>query len=1082
MEDEKETFSVEVERSRRDKSGYYVRKRTAVIVVVAIVLLIVLVGIVAAYLGPGKRKHSTVHGSSNQGSKGKVTTKAPPQTPTKSPTKPPTKAASTTPAATTPTRSPGLYQNIRLPTFVKPYHYDVELTIDLKNESFTGKSTAFVDVTKATNEVVIHINSMMIQKAEVTNQAGTKIAASETFEYKKNDYYVFKFASSLAVGKYQLYFEYSAKLATDLKGLYRSTYKKKDGTPVTIAATQFQPTDARRAFPCFDEPALKATFNMSLAHDPAFIAITNMPKIGTETKGAFVLDRFQKTVVMPTYLLAIVVCDFGEKRMVSTSGVNISGYRQLRTIAATQFQPTDARRAFPCFDEPALKATFNMSLAHDPAFIAITNMPKIDTETKGAFVLDRFQKTVVMPTYLLAIVVCDFGEKRMVSTSGVNMTYYAPKDQVDQLLYGSDVGTRILPYFEGYYNISYPLPKADMIAIPDFAAGAMENWGLITYRETALLYSPGKSSESNKQRVAVVVSHELVHQWFGNLVTTEWWSDLWLNEGFASYVEYFGVNYVEPSWRMLEQIVINDQASAFAADALVTSHPIYVPVNHPNEINEIFDSISYQKGCAILMMLDNFLGKGIFQKGLTSYLNKYKFGNAKTVDLWDSLAEATGNKMDVKGIMNTWTLQMGFPVVTVYKNGTVTQKRFLLDPNPDYSKEKYNSSYNYIWQIPFQYQTCPKTDGSNCTLKPIKWMNTTTDTIQAAGTNFIKGNAGQFGFYRVNYDSAGWADIINKMNRSRNDLEPKDRAGLLGDAFALSRAGLLSYQTTLNLFDYIDKEKDYIPWAAANAGISYVGSLFSKTSKAGRNYPKYIQKKITPLYNELGFKESTDPNTRHLETYLRLIILGKACGSGMTACLNRASQYFKDWMQDPVNKTVPADLRSLSYFYGIMNGGEAEWDFAFKQYQTTTLGTERIKLLYGMSAIQEPWMIERYLNYSLDDTKVKSQDTSYIFSYVSNNNPIGRYYAWYFLKSNWDRIRKKFGGGFFAMRRIFSSVTSGFKTDYELKQFDDFVATIKDAGTAARTITQSREQIKANIAWLKRNEKTIADWLEAHAS
>ncbi|XP_065063865.1 glutamyl aminopeptidase-like [Rhopilema esculentum] len=984
MEDEKETFSVEVERSRRDKSGYYVRKRTAVIVVVAIVLLIVLVGIVAAYLGPGKRKHSTVHGSSNQGSKGKVTTKAPPQTPTKSPTKPPTKAASTTPAATTPTRSPGLYQNIRLPTFVKPYHYDVELTIDLKNESFTGKSTAFVDVTKATNEVVIHINSMMIQKAEVTNQAGTKIAASETFEYKKNDYYVFKFASSLAVGKYQLYFEYSAKLATDLKGLYRSTYKKKDGTPVTIAATQFQ--------------------------------------------------------------------------------------------------PTDARRAFPCFDEPALKATFNMSLAHDPAFIAITNMPKIDTETKGAFVLDRFQKTVVMPTYLLAIVVCDFGEKRMVSTSGVNMTYYAPKDQVDQLLYGSDVGTRILPYFEGYYNISYPLPKADMIAIPDFAAGAMENWGLITYRETALLYSPGKSSESNKQRVAVVVSHELVHQWFGNLVTTEWWSDLWLNEGFASYVEYFGVNYVEPSWRMLEQIVINDQASAFAADALVTSHPIYVPVNHPNEINEIFDSISYQKGCAILMMLDNFLGKGIFQKGLTSYLNKYKFGNAKTVDLWDSLAEATGNKMDVKGIMNTWTLQMGFPVVTVYKNGTVTQKRFLLDPNPDYSKEKYNSSYNYIWQIPFQYQTCPKTDGSNCTLKPIKWMNTTTDTIQAAGTNFIKGNAGQFGFYRVNYDSAGWADIINKMNRSRNDLEPKDRAGLLGDAFALSRAGLLSYQTTLNLFDYIDKEKDYIPWAAANAGISYVGSLFSKTSKAGRNYPKYIQKKITPLYNELGFKESTDPNTRHLETYLRLIILGKACGSGMTACLNRASQYFKDWMQDPVNKTVPADLRSLSYFYGIMNGGEAEWDFAFKQYQTTTLGTERIKLLYGMSAIQEPWMIERYLNYSLDDTKVKSQDTSYIFSYVSNNNPIGRYYAWYFLKSNWDRIRKKFGGGFFAMRRIFSSVTSGFKTDYELKQFDDFVATIKDAGTAARTITQSREQIKANIAWLKRNEKTIADWLEAHAS
>eukprot|EP00794_Sanderia_malayensis_P016583 gene16583-18269_t len=591
-EGERDTFTIVTPPKKRN--GFYIKKAAAIALLIGAFVVVILVGVIAAYLGPGK-EYKTSAKTGNQG--GNKPTKKPltkaPATKSSMSTKGPD--AKTTPMPTAGTNKP--YMNIRLPKYIKPKHYDVALNVDLKKLSFTGKSSVQFRVEKSAEYLFIHVADMNITKA-IIKKDGTELKVNNTMEYKKNEYYVFVMTSPATPGQYSMHFDFSAELNKNLKGLYKSTYKRKSGKEITIAATQFQPTDARRAFPCFDEPALKATFNISLIHDPNYIAISNMPIISSKMENGLTRDNFQKTMIMPTYLLAFIVCDF--KNMTSTT------------------------------------------------------------------------------------------------SSGVSMTYFAPPDQVDQLQYAVDTGKQILVYFEKYYNITYPLPKADMIAVPDFAAGAMENWGLMTYRETALLFKPGQSSESNKQRVAVVISHELAHQWFGNLVTTEWWSDLWLNEGFASYVEYFGVNYTEPNWRMMEQIVVNDQASAFSSDALVTSHPIYIPVNHPNEINEIFDSISYQKGCSILMMLDHFLGHDIFLKGLNSYLNKYKFRNARTEDLWNSLSQASNNKFNVSKIMDPWTRQMGFPVVRITKSGSdylVTQKRFLLDPTPDYSKEKYTSPY-----------------------------------------------------------------------------------------------------------------------------------------------------------------------------------------------------------------------------------------------------------------------------------------------------------------------------------------------------------------------------------------------------
>ncbi|XP_028402409.1 glutamyl aminopeptidase-like, partial [Dendronephthya gigantea] len=898
-----------------------------------------------------------------------------------------------TPTPTTPTPSepdygPGPWQNVRIPTYFKPIHYDLELVVNLEKLIFSGNVKVFLTLSEETPYMYLHTNKLNISNP-VLKKSDVEIGLKRHFWYKKNEFYVMAAKENLTSGNYTIEMDFVGKLEDDLKGLYRSTYKRGNKT-ITIASTQLQPTDARKVFPCFDEPAFKATFNVTIVRPKDMISISNMPQIRNESRSNdMVADFYEKTVIMPTYLLAFIVCDFG---------------------------------------------------------------------------------------YLSS------------SSGDTSMKYYATKEQLDQAEYAKSVGGRILEHFEGYYNISYPLPKADMIAIPDFAAGAMENWGLIIYRETAMLFKKGQSSESNRERIVQVIAHELAHMWFGNLVTTAWWNDLWLNEGFASFVEYIGMDAIYPDWHMQDMFVNYDMNNAFTLDALVTSHPILLEVNHPDEINEIFDSISYNKGSTIIRMLQYFLTEATFRKGLISYLNKYKYSNAETKDLWQSLSEASkqdGSKINVSMVMDTWTLQMGFPVVNVTEEGgeiVLKQQRFLADPNANQSNTKFTSDYGYKWHIPFTIAVRGEDSDTfvNTTGLELVWMTPEKDNVTVSNktwdpnTQWVKGNIGQTGYYRVNYPEKNWDLLAEQLLYNHLVFSLGDRAGLIRDAFALADAGMLKFKYALNLTRYLVKETNYIPW---DAGYSSLSSLTATLPKSGKIYQKlreYRFKLLKPSFTRLGF---SDTGT-HLEKYLRVDAVYAACGAKNEECLEKTKELFDNWIKNE-SYPVPPDLKSAVYFYGMSKSGEEEWDIMFERLQKTNVASERRKLMYGLAGTPEPWILNRYLQYAFDESKIKSQDTSAVLSYIANSNPIGRHFAWNFLKEMWPTILEKYGKGFgFSVNRFVNGVASGFSTQWELEQLENLFKKYPDSGSATRAREQLFETVRSNIQWRAKYEKPIEDWLE----
>lgn len=724
------------------------------------------------------------------------------------------------------------------------------------------------------------------------------------------------------------------------------------------------------------------------------------------------------------------------------------------TMATTQFEATDARRCIPCFDEPAHKAIFYVKLIVPTNKTAISNtLPTHTQEHEAGYKIISFAPTPKMSTYLLAFIVGDFEYVEKKSKSGVLVRVYATPGKKHQTGFALDTAVSVLDFYEEYFDIKYPLNTLDMIAIPDFASGAMENWGAVTYRETALLVDPEHSSTKNKQWVALVIAHELAHQWFGNLVTMEWWTHLWLNEGFASYIEYLAVNELFPDWDIWTQFAYADLGVGLRLDSLKHTHPIEVDVRDPNEIGEIFDEVSYSKGASVIRMLAGFLGEHDFREGLRRYLKRHSYANASTEHLWEAF-EAVSKK-PVKKLMQHWTGKAGYPLITVTEKNnafTITQKRFLASPIS--AKEVKDTT---IWSVPINYF-----GDRNQTREHL--LNTKKIALPVSYDLWKKFNRGETGFYRVQYTQAMLDALSQPVREGR--VGSIDRLGIIRDLFALSEAGYISVTEALSFVKNYITETDYTVWIEILSGLARVHNIVAD-SKLETPFKMFALGIVSGAAQKIGWDTRT--NESYTTSLLRPTLLAHAGRYGDARIIIEAKKRFAQ----RESNLIPADLRGVVYTLIAENGGEREYAELFALYKKAQVHEEKVRILGALASFESPKLAKQTLTFVLSK-EVRLQDRNTGFASVLAG-PKTRAIAWKFIQKNWKKLIAEYGEGGHLLARLVKPLGSftDKKDGDEIKKF--FKKNKAPAGE--RTVQQVLEHIYSYAAWKKRDWKDLEKFL-----
>ncbi|PSN55624.1 hypothetical protein C0J52_04058 [Blattella germanica] len=1009
----------------------------------------------------------------------------------------------------------------KLPENIIPLRYDLVLVPHLNNDTFSGQVGIVINITASSDFILVHKKYLSIDSTHLSRDNDSliqEVSLNSSIYYEPNEFWVIRPIEELSPTIYKLSLTFSGNMTRGMVGFYRSKYTNEKGETRHLSV-HCRTLDIAVVFNKFQHKEITMTINAQNARRGKLFY--------------FVLGTSLVLAVVCACLVAAIILLRSHFSMCDTSvgenGEDVIKVSRERVKSSSKMEPWEQNYLLPSDTEPLHydivlhpdleNSTFNGEVIIQIHVKAVRTFLVVHTkfldiyETRLAKLLvdesDNSSKRKTGDEEEVAFEEAFEYKKNefwvvkarkdepfqpgiynlqlkfkgtlagKIKNSNFEIptnlcTVYSTPGQIQKTKYALDVGVKITEFYIEYFGIPYPLPKLDLIAIPDFVSGAMEHWGLITFREVNLLYEEGISSTANKQRVATVIGHELAHMWFGNLMTLKWWNDLWLNEGFASYIEYKGVNHAHPDWQLLDQFLISDLHGVLNMDSTVTSHPIVLPVGHPDEITSLFDSISYSKGASVIRMLEDFMGEEEFRKGITNFLNRFKFANAVTQDLWDEL-QKMNKDVNITQVMDTWTRQMNYPVVTAIHqpNGKVllTQQRFLSDQDANATND---SPYGYKWEVPISYITSESNEIQR------DWLFSKNESVSIEvpeSAAWYKINCHQKGYYRVNYDKENWRKLSEQLMTDMSALDISDRAHLLQDVFSLADAGLVSYDLAMDMTKYLKSETEYIPWSVAYSKLNKLDNLLVSSTSYSK-LRKYTQSLVSDIYKKITLTVSDADS--HLQRLLRPTIVKLACNMGVQECIDEVVTIFKNWITNvnEVSKPHP-DIRSTVYGYGIkLASGEKDWDLMWNLYLSETDAQERIKLLCGLTYSQEPWILQRYLELSKNESNVRSQDFFTLLSYISSN-PVGTPIVWDFVRNEWQYLVDRFTLNDRYLGRIIPSITKSFASELKIREMEAFFEKYPNAGAGAKARTQALERVQNNIKWLKHHKTTLENWLNS---
>uniref|UniRef100_H0WN20 Leucyl and cystinyl aminopeptidase n=1 Tax=Otolemur garnettii TaxID=30611 RepID=H0WN20_OTOGA len=863
------------------------------------------------------------------------------------------------------------WARVRLPMAIMPLRYELSLHPNLTSMTFKGSVTISVHALQATWNIILHSTGHNISRVTFMSAVSSQEKQVEILEYPFHEQIAVVAPEALLMGhNYTLKIEYSANISSSYYGFYGISYTAENNEKKYFAATQFEPLAARSAFPCFDEPAFKATFIIRIIRDEQYTALSNMPK--------------KSSVLM-----------------------------------------------------------------------------------EDGLILDEFSESVKMSTYLVAFII---GEIKSLSqdVNGTLVSIYAVPEKIGQVHHALETAVKLLEFYQNYFEIQYPLKKLDLVAIPDFEAGAMENWGLLTFREETLLYDNNTSSVADRKLVTKIIAHELAHQWFGNLVTMRWWNDLWLNEGFATFMEYFSLEKMFKELSSYEDF-LDARFKTMKKDSLNSSHPISSSVQSSEQIEEMFDSLSYFKGASLLLMLKSYLSEDVFQHAIVLYLHNHSYGSIESDDLWDSFNEVTNKTLDVKKMMKTWTLQKGFPLVTVQKKGKelfIQQERFFLNMKPEIQP----SDGSYLWHIPLSYVT----EGRNYSKhRSVSLLDKRSGIINLTeDVQWVKVNADMNGYYLVHYASDDWESLITQLRVNPYVLSDKDRANLINNIFELAGLGRVSLQRAFDLIDYLQSENDTAPITEA---LFQTGLIFDLLEKLGRMdlASRLVMRVFKLLQNQIQQQTWTDegpPSVREL----RSALLEFACAHSLAGCCTTATQLFDAWVASNGTQSLPTDVMATVFKVGART--ENGWLFLLSKYTSLGSEAEKNKILEALASSEDVRKLYWLMKSSLDGDTIRTQKLSFIIRTVGRHFP-GHLLAWDFVKENWNKLVQKFPLGSYTIQSIVAGSTHLFSTKTHLSEVQTFFENQSETTFRLRCVQEALEVIQLNIQWVEKNLKALTWWL-----